>query len=185
MIMKVYKSTFVAALLLLGLTYLSTAQSPQQTTELGTIRLDIVSSGCAALSPQMNPQPNLGSLRLNNGRLEPFELVALKEGCSLRAIAIAPNGMRLTDIPLLLLRREQLSEDTEVFGDSRNTDDYGSATWRFSLTPHTDFVYYVESPSPTKLTVRSNVVEIALCTGEESRAMVAQGLNDEFGRGCS
>ncbi len=182
--MKVHRPIFVAALLLLGLTYLSMAQSPQQTTEFGMIRLDIVSGGCAALSPQMNPEHNLGSQRLNNGRLDPFELVALREGCSLRAVAIAPNGMRLTDIPLLLLRRDPLSGEVEVFGDSRNTDDYGSATWRFFLTPHTDFVYYAESPSPTKLTVRSNAIEIALCTGEESRALVPQGFTDEFGRGC-
>jgi hypothetical protein len=180
-------SIFWTSFILLCATYLSLGQSSWRaphTATTGVIRLEVLTDSCAALSPQLNRNHNLGSQQLNDGRLDPFELVAIREGCLLRAVAIAPNGMRLTDIPLLLFRLDATSGDSEVFGGSRNTDDYGSATWTFPLTPHTNFIYYVESPSPTKLTVRSNFIEIALCTGEESARLVPETFTADFGRGC-
>lgn len=181
------RSILWTSFILLCATYLSLGQSywrAPQTAETGVIRLEVLTDSCAALSPQLNRSPNLGSNQLNDGRLDPFELAAIREGCSLRAVAIAPNGMRLTDIPLLLLRLDATSGAPEASGDSRNTDDYGSATWTFPLTPHTDFIYYVESPNPTKLTVRSNMLEIALCTGEESALLIPEAVTADFGMGC-
>lgn len=173
-----------AALLFLTL---DTPSLPQeQEFPAGSIELTILNSACAAVSPQFSPDPS----NLNDGTLDERELAAIYEGCTIQAIAIAPNGMRLTDIPLLLMRSEAGSDQIErteggPFQGIRSTDDYGAATWNFRLSPHTDFFYAVVSPSPTQRTVWSNTVEIQLCTGLESLNAFRRDSLIDAGRGCS
>ena len=155
----------------------------------GRIELSILNQACAAVSPQFSTSRNPEQNTLNDGNLDEAELAAIEEGCMFQAVAIAPNGMRLTDIPLVLVRSEAGRDQQEVvegdpFQGARSTDDYGAATWQFRLTPHTDFLYTVLSPNPTGQTVGSNTIEIQLCTGPESlNAVSADSLNDA-GRGC-
>lgn len=151
----------------------------------GSIELTILNPACAAVSPQFSTDPE----NLNDGELDESELAAINEGCTIQAIAIAPNGMRLTDIPLLLVRSEAGSNQVErtegrPFQGVRSTDDYGAATWNFRLSPHTDFFYAVVSPSPTRQTVWSNTVEIQLCTGLESLNAFRPDSLIDAGRGC-
>ena len=116
--------------------------------------------------------------------LDAFEIQAIDEGCTLEASAIAPNGMRLTDIPLLLIRSDPTTYVPETFGGPRRTDDYGTATWTFQLVPNTDFIYQVISPHPVGKTVGSNPMEIELCTGVRSENAFPQVRSPDVGRGC-
>lgn len=150
----------------------------------GVIYLRILNSACAAVSPEtaegLHPNPE----GLNDRELDSTEEAALAELCTLQATAIAPNGMRLTDIPLALLRADRASGEAELFEGTRNSDDYGTATWRFRLTPNTHFFFQVVSPNPVKRSVWSNVVEIQMCTGVESSARFPEDLIADAGRGC-
>jgi hypothetical protein len=157
---------------------------PEGPSPPGTIQLRIRNRSCAALSPLQASVFNQNPGELNNGSLDPIELAALREGCTLEAEVIAPNGMRLTDVPLMLLRFEAGSNRSEPFGGPRRSNDYGRATWQFPLTPNTDFLYEVVSPNPVKNTARSNRIEIRLCTGDESVASVAPVQRSDAGRGC-
>lgn len=147
----------------------------------GRIELRVTNSACAALSPQSD---TANPLELNDGKLNEVENTALLEGCVLQATAIAPNGMRLTDVPLALLRAESLTGDYEIFDRPRRTDDYGTATWVFPLTPNTRFTYQAMSPNPVGRSVRSNEVEIQLCTGPDSVRLFQGIAVDDVGRGC-
>jgi hypothetical protein len=148
------------------------------------IYLRILNSACAAVSPEtaegLHPNPEA----LNDRELDSTEEAALAELCTLQATAVAPNGMLLTDIPLALLRTDRPDGEPEIFGGTRNSDDYGTATWRFRLTPNTHFFFQVVSPNPVKRSVWSNVVEIQMCMGVESTARVADNLIADAGRGC-
>lgn len=157
---------------------------PQGPSSTGTIQLRIRNASCAALSPQQAATFNPNPSDLNNGVLDPVERAAIREGCILEAEAIAPNGMRLTDIPLMLLRFEAGSDRSEPFDIPMRSNDYGRATWQIRLTPNTDFFFEVVSPNPVRNTVRSNRIEIRLCTGDESVLSVAPGQRGDAGRGC-
>jgi hypothetical protein len=173
--------------LLVGLIFLSSATLrllPSQAISSGTIQLSIVNPSCANLSPETNESIFFTPEDLNNGALDTFEIQAINEGCTLQAIAIAPNGMRLTDIPLLLIRSDLSTFVAETFGGSRHTDDYGIATWTFQLIPNTDFIYQVISPHPVGQTVGSNPLEIELCTGESSENAFPHIQSLNAGRGC-
>ena len=173
---------FVAGLVLLGVARLPLSSS--QTFPSGTIELRILNPTCDHLSPDTTAPVPSNPYDLNDGELDDVEIQAISEGCTLQAIAIAPNGMRLTDIPLLLIRSDPTTYAPEQFGGSRRTDDYGAATWSFQLVPDTDFIYQVISPNPVGQTVGSNPLEIELCTGEGSMAAFPKIHSTDVGRGC-
>lgn len=159
-------------------------KSPEESIPTGTIQLRVMNRNCGAIavgsSTTLNPNPQ----EINDGKLDPSERRAIEEGCSLQAVAIAPNGMPISDTPLVLLRSEAPAGTPEVVGQPRSSDANGAAEWRFRLTPNTDFIYEVISPSPTKRMARSNAVEVQLCTGSRSIRQVQGAIVADAGRGC-
>lgn len=159
-------------------------KSPEESIPTGTIQLRVMNRACGAVavgsSTTLNPNPR----EINDGKLDPAERIAIEEGCALQAVAIAPNGMPITDTPLVLLRSEAPAGTPEVVAQPRSSDANGAAEWRFRLTPNTDFIYEVMSPNPAKRTARSNAVEIQLCTGAASLNQVRGAILADAGRGC-
>lgn len=147
----------------------------------GTIELRALNQSCSAV---IRNGSSLNPLELNDGKLDSIEESALSEGCTLQATAIAPNGMRLTDVPLALIRREAPSGPTELHEKPRRTDAYGNSTWSIQLLPNTNFIYEVISPNPVGRSVRSNQIDIQLCTGDESIPRFQVNGHPDIGRGC-
>lgn len=152
--------------------------------ETGMLQLDILNDECKALSPDESSQFNPNPATLNDGFLDDIERRAIDVGCTLRVTAIAPNGMRLTDIPILLLRSDATSGAFEEFGGPRRTDAYGEARWSFFLTPNTHFMYEGISPNPVKQAVTSNMIEIQLCIGQDSAVDISGRSIADSGLGC-
>lgn len=150
----------------------------------GAIHAHFVNDTCAALTPAGSIQRGMRPENLNDGKLDPIEEAALREGCTLTAKAVAPNGMPLTDVFVVLVRAEAPSGTFRSFSTPSRTDASGFATWRFVPVPNTHFIYEVTSPNPVGSTVSSNRVELQLCTGEASVAAIAGVAADEAGRGC-
>lgn len=147
------------------------------TRETGTLILEITNPPCRDVSPNVSAQRNV----LNDEKLDSIEIRALSSGCTLQATAISPNGTRLTDIPLLLLRTDPGGSSFDSFGGPRRTDAYGQARWTFPLIPHTDLIYFAITPNPLKSSPVSNRVEIQLCTGKQSAQAAS---SPETGLGC-
>jgi hypothetical protein len=151
------------------------------TRQTGTLILEITNPECRGVSANESAPPNAPQTVLNDGRLDPIEIRAIASGCTIQATAISPNGTRLTDIPLLLLRTDAGGSSLDTFGGPRRTDAYGQARWAFPLTPNTDLIYFAITPNPLKSSAVSNQVEIQLCTGRQG-AQVAS--SPEIGLGC-
>lgn len=150
----------------------------------GTIQTELANDACAALSPTGSERLQRNPADLNDGKLDPVELAALNEGCTLTANARAPNGMPLTDVLLVLRRAEAPDGPFRPFIAASRSDATGIATWRFIPSPNTHFIYEVMSPNPVGTTVFSNRVELQLCTGADSVSRVGRGVPDDVGMGC-
>jgi hypothetical protein len=150
----------------------------------GTIHAEFSNDACAALSPAGSERFRLNPADLNDGKLDPVELSAIQEGCTLTAAARAPNGMPLTDVFLVLRRAEAPDGPFKPFIAASRSDASGIATWRFFPSPNTDFIYEVMSPNPVGTTVYSNRLELQLCTGEVGGERGGAGPREDVGRGC-
>ena len=150
----------------------------------GTIQAQFTNDACAALSPTGSVRLGMRPENLNDGKLDPVEERALREGCTLTAKASAPNGMPLTDVFVVLVRAEAPDGSFRAFSTPSRTDANGFATWRFTPTPNTHFVYEVTSPNPVGVTVSSKPLELQLCTGETSVGAIAGAAARDAGRGC-
>lgn len=150
----------------------------------GTISARFANEACAVLSPAGMARAGLDAQILNNGVLDEVERRAIEQGCALEAVATAPNGMRLTDVFLTLLRSEVPSGEARLFSVPSRTDAQGIATWYFKPIPNTHFRYQVISPNPVGQSVHSNSLELQLCTGEESENLAEPDRRADVGRGC-
>lgn len=144
------------------------------------ITLRITNPECAAMSPQgdlsLNPNPS----DLNDGNLDDAEIVALNEGCHLRAYATGKNRERVDGVLLYLYRAPATGGAFVRYGSPRETNRRGLASWGFRLSPDTNFIYRVEIKSGE---VRSNGVNIQLCTGRDTSALFPPNPA-ELGEGC-
>jgi hypothetical protein len=156
----------------------------QNNGRVGRINLRIANVACSAVSPQtatgLNPNPS----DINDGDLDDAEILALQEGCTLRAIATDRAGNRIAGEELTLLRAEAPAGTRFPFGYARTTDAQGVATWRFRPTPNTDFIYEAVSAGRSQPRVASKNVEIQLCTGQDSVDVVESAPTNDAGMGC-
>lgn len=152
--------------------------------QIGRISLQIANSSCAAVSPQTSAGINPNPSDINDNDLDDSELIAIQEGCTLRAIATDNTGNRVSGEQLTLLRGEAPAGTTLPFGYARTTDARGVAIWRFQPTANTDFIYQAVSAGRNQSRVTSNPVEIQLCTGEGSVGSVEGAPTNDAGMGC-
>ncbi|MFM1846935.1 MAG: hypothetical protein RL417_409 [Pseudomonadota bacterium] len=144
------------------------------------ITLRITNLECAAMSPQGNLSANPNPGDLNDGELDDAEIVALEEGCHLRAYAVGKTGKRVANVPLYLYRAPADGGRFRRFGAVRRTSKRGLASWGFPLGPDTNFVYEVQIKSGE---VKSNEINIQLCTGRDT-ANIFPSEPEELGKGC-
>jgi|GEM_PF-4269462 len=173
----------LGAVVTLGAVYHDQRDRPRLVMS-GTIRAKFGNPACAILSSEGMARAGLDPAILNNGTLDEVERQAIEEGCALEAIVTAPNGMRLSDVFLTVLRSEVPSGEPRLFSVPSRTDARGVATWYFKPIPNTHFRFEVMSPNPVGQSVRSNSLELPLCTGDESARLVQPDLRADVGRGC-
>ena len=154
--------------------------APVEDSGVRRITLRITNTACAAMSPQGDLSANPNPSDLNDGNLDDAEIVALEEGCRLRAYAVGKDGKRVANVPLYLYRATADGGKFERFGRVRNTDNRGLASWGFDLGPDTNFLYQVRIKSAEVL---SNKINIELCTGRDT-ANIFPSLPSELGKGC-
>ncbi len=152
--------------------------------QIGRISLQIANSSCAAVSPQTSAGLNPNPSDMNDNDLDDSEILAIQEGCTLRAIATDNAGNRVSGEQLTLLRGEAPAGTAIPFGYARTTDARGVAIWRFQPTANTDFIYQAISAGRNQSRVTSNPVEIQLCTGEGSVGFVEGAPTNDAGMGC-
>lgn len=173
--MKTLAFKTVALSALAVLPTISMAQTGQGTS----VRLRIADAACAAVSKGTTNNPNPSDL--NDGDLDDAETNAIEQGCAFRATVTDSSGMRVSGENLILRRSEAPYGSFESFGQPRTTDQRGDALWRFQPTPNTDFIYEVTSADGQ---LRSNTIEIQLCTGDDSVGAIEGAPDADAGRGC-
>ena len=144
------------------------------------ITLRITNPECAAMSPQGDLDLNPNPTDLNDGNLDDAEIVALNEGCHVRAYVTGKNRERIDGLPVYLYRAPATGGQFKRYGSPRETNRRGLATWGFPLSPDTNFIYRVQIKSGE---VRSNGVNIQLCTGRDTSALFPPNPGD-LGEGC-
>jgi hypothetical protein len=150
----------------------------------GRIRLEIANLTCAAVSPESASYDNPNPSDLNDGDLDRAETTAIQQGCTLRASAVDGAGTPQSNLQLTLVQAAAPNGEFRPFGNPRLTDAQGNATWRFQPSPNTDFIYEAVSSTPGQSGVRSNSVEIQLCTGESSVGAIEGAPTTDSGQGC-
>lgn len=154
--------------------------APVEDSGVRRITLRITDPECAAMSPQGDLSLNPNPTDLNDGDLDDAEIIALNEGCHLRAYATGKNRQRVKGVALYLYRAAATGGQFERYGKLRKTNRRGLASWGFPLSPDTNFVYRVQIKSGE---VKSNRVNIQLCTGRDTSALFPPNPND-LGKGC-
>lgn len=161
-----------------GLPAIGSAQDFGATANQGSIRLVTANAACGAITPEgtaLNPNPT----DLNDGDLDDAEVQAIQEGCTFRARITSSNGTPISGVQLRLERQAAPVGSTSQFGYPRTTDSNGEATWRFQPSPDTDFIYEAAGDN-----MRSNHVELQLCTGSSSVGSIEGAPQTDSGQGC-
>jgi hypothetical protein len=161
-----------------GLPAIGIAQDLEATANQGSIRLVTANEACGAITPEgtaLNPNPT----DLNDGDLDDAEVRAIQEGCTFRARITSSNGTPISGVQLRLERQAAPVGSTSQFGYPRTTDSNGEATWRFQPSPNTDFIYEAVGNN-----IRSNRVELQLCTGSGSVGAIEGAPETDSGQGC-